>query len=201
MSRKTRTDSKLDGLPPNQKEVLERWLFEENLGYKEALARLWQDFSVRSSRKALGVFYQRVQQERMLEKVVSRAATANAVVKKFDEHPADTYRAVLDVVGQIALGEAMKEEAEVSVEKLFDLTRLMIAAKKEETRQEVVALDREKFEDDASARMMQLLREKPEVLKQLAATVASPKLSESQKITAIRQRLFGVLPASQVSSA
>lgn len=185
MSRKTRTDSKLDGLPPHQKEVLERWLFEENLGYEEVLARLWRDFSVRSSRKAVGVFYQRVQQERMLQKVVSRAATANAVVKKFDEHPADTYRAVLDFVGGIALNEAMKEDKDLSVEKLFDLTRLMIAARKEETRKEVVGLDRARFQRETCGLFLKWAED------QRAKDIANGSDSNASKIERLGQLMFG----------
>lgn len=68
------------------------------------------------------------------------------------------------------------------------------------TREEALNLERERFYDDASKRFVALLREKPEQLKQMAATVANPRLSEAQKINAIRERLFGALPETPTTS-
>lgn len=62
------------------------------------------------------------------------------------------------------------------------------------TREDALQLEREKHEEDASRRFIVLLREKPELLKQMAATVANPRLSEAQKIQQIRERLFGSVP-------
>jgi hypothetical protein len=57
MSRKKRSDSKLDALPPHQKKMLRDWLVDENLSYEKARDRLSQDFNVETSVGALSQFY------------------------------------------------------------------------------------------------------------------------------------------------
>lgn len=59
MSRKPRSDSKLDALTPEQKEQLASWLTVENVSYDEAKARCAQHFSVFTSVAALQAFYSR----------------------------------------------------------------------------------------------------------------------------------------------
>lgn len=57
MSRKKRSDSKLDALPPHQKKMLRDWLVDENLSYEKARERLSQDFGVDTSVGSLSQFY------------------------------------------------------------------------------------------------------------------------------------------------
>lgn len=54
---KPRADSKLASLPENQREMLRRWLVDENLSYGAARERLREDFGVETSERALSVFY------------------------------------------------------------------------------------------------------------------------------------------------
>lgn len=56
-ARKPRSDAKLKSLPPHQREMLVRWLVEENVDYKTAKERLAQDFGVTTSVGALANFY------------------------------------------------------------------------------------------------------------------------------------------------
>ena len=57
--RKPRSDSVLDGLPPERREQLVRWLVDENLKYPEAVTRVWEKFGVKTSVNALQRFYAR----------------------------------------------------------------------------------------------------------------------------------------------
>jgi hypothetical protein len=186
MSRKTRADSILDNLPANQQEAVERWLFEENLSYKDAAKRLHEDFNVRCSVSSLSEWYQRRAQQRMLDRIAASANTANAVITKFEENPADTYRAVLNMVGQLAFEQSLKEEKSVDVETLFNLTKLLIANRKEEVRAEALGLMRDKFQFDAAKACLEHLAE----LRQIASTRAP----QTDKISQVRQLLFGVIP-------
>jgi hypothetical protein len=52
--------SKLNSLPPAQREQLIRWLCVEEISYKCALLRLKKEFGVSSSTGALSKFWQRV---------------------------------------------------------------------------------------------------------------------------------------------
>jgi len=57
MPAKPRSDAKLKSLPPHQREMLVRWLAEENVSYVNAKKRLEEDFGVATSIGALSNFY------------------------------------------------------------------------------------------------------------------------------------------------
>jgi hypothetical protein len=57
MPNKPRSDSTLDSLNSEQKQLLREWLVDENVSYKDAKDRLWQDFHIRTSVSALSKFY------------------------------------------------------------------------------------------------------------------------------------------------
>ncbi|HEY0966942.1 MAG TPA: hypothetical protein VGD88_06105 [Opitutaceae bacterium] len=57
MSKKPRSDSKLDSLLPEQREQLIAWLVDENLPYDQAVVRLRKEFGVETSIAALSRFY------------------------------------------------------------------------------------------------------------------------------------------------
>lgn len=59
MSKKPRSDSKLDALTREQKEQLASWLTVENLSYAKARARLLKEHGVATSPAALVSFYSR----------------------------------------------------------------------------------------------------------------------------------------------
>jgi hypothetical protein len=61
MKKKPRSDSKLDSLPPKQREELSRWLTEENVSYEEARKRVGARFGVLvSSDSTFSDFYHSV---------------------------------------------------------------------------------------------------------------------------------------------
>ena len=71
---KLRTDSVFSQLTPEQVETLEGWLFEENLGYKEALERVQKEFNVAGSLSGLRRFYRRLAMERSREDLAEMAS-------------------------------------------------------------------------------------------------------------------------------
>jgi hypothetical protein len=71
---KLRTDAVFSQLTPEQVETLEGWLFEENLGYKEALERVEKEFNVKGSLSGLRRFYRRLARERSREDLVEMAS-------------------------------------------------------------------------------------------------------------------------------
>lgn len=150
--RKPKANSVIDGLPANQKEALERWLFEENVSFADATDRLHQDFSVRSSESALRRWYQRRQQERLLDRIAASSSKANAVMERFAKNPANTYDALLGLIGQMAFEESLKTD-KASVETISDLTNLVLSyqggklkAAAEARKERELALKREKLE-------------------------------------------------------
>src|SRR5579863_3330204 len=61
---KMRCNSTWAGLTLEQRETLEGWLFEENLGYGEVLERVQREFGVTASKPGLSRYYQRLAAER-----------------------------------------------------------------------------------------------------------------------------------------
>jgi predicted component of type VI protein secretion system len=142
---KPQSTSKLDKLPQHQQDALERWLFEEKISYDQARSRLFNDFGVRvGSNSTLSSFYQRCSQRRMLDRIAAQAATTNEVVKRFEANPADTYRALIGLVGQIAFDKATQDQ--LDAETIYNFTKLMIADRKEGVREEALALEKQKVE-------------------------------------------------------
>ena len=75
--RKLRDDSTWNQLSAAQRETLESWLFDENLGYAETLARVRQEFDLEASVASLGRYYRRRARERQLLEMVQAKVTAS----------------------------------------------------------------------------------------------------------------------------
>jgi hypothetical protein len=123
--RKPKSNSVIDGLQPNQKEALERWLFDENVSFEEAAKRVYQDFGVRSSESALRRYWQRRAQQRSIDQIAMTAATVNQAEQEFAKNPAETSKVLLGLLQQIALRAALQgDKVLIDEEKIKTLTRL-----------------------------------------------------------------------------
>jgi len=178
---KPRSDSVLDAMPENQREALEEWLFEENLSYADAQKRLLADFGVRCSRSGLCAFYQRTAEKRLLANIQESARKANSVVQRFQENPSDNYKAVLNMVGQIAFEASLKENG-LDPELLFNFTKLVIAGKDRELKAQKLALDE---------RRVKLLEEKAAKAEAAEGTLKDTTLTPEEKQARIRE-IFGL---------
>jgi hypothetical protein len=67
MNAKLRSDSVFTQLTSEQIELLEDWLFEEKLGYKEVIEKLEKELGVKTSQTALGRYFRRLAGERTQE--------------------------------------------------------------------------------------------------------------------------------------
>jgi hypothetical protein len=150
---KRKDTSIIGALPRNQREAVERWLFEENLSYADCCKRLWEDFAVKVSQNSLSRFYAHRQQERLLENIGQSASKANAVMDRFAKNPANTYDALLGLIGQFAFNEMMKGDKDVSLDTVSELTNLVLSyqggrlkAKAEERKERELQLKKEKLE-------------------------------------------------------
>jgi hypothetical protein len=185
---KPKANSILDALPPNQRETLVRWLFEENLGYAAAAQRLWQDFSVRCSPTAVANFYQRQAGQQMLDRIAASRSNANLVVEKLMQNPADTMAAMLGMIGQIAFDKAFQSGKDLDVETIAEFAKLALLGRKQEMDAASLQLQRDKFQFDAAKAALAQL---PALRK-----IASDKsLDETGKLEQVRLKLFGVLPS------
>ena len=117
--------SKLGNLPANQQAALEQWLFDDSpaLEYEQARERLWQDFSVRTSLRALCEWRQKRAQERSLAKIAASSQASRAVVQKFSENPSHAFNALMEMIGQAAFEIQMDGKA-LSLDTLKDLAEV-----------------------------------------------------------------------------
>lgn len=184
---KAKSNSIIDGLPQNQRDQVETWLFEENLSYKDASARMLADFNIRCAPSSLSEWYQRRAQQRMLDRIAASRDTANLVVKKFSENPADMYQVLLGMAGQIAFDKAFEEKEGLDAETIFNFTKLVMHGKKQAMEAEDLKLRRDKFQFDATKAALAQLP----ALRKIAS---DNSLNENDKLTQARQLLFGVTP-------
>lgn len=168
----------IEGLPRNQREALEGWLFEENLSYDVALERLHLDFGVRSSRSALERFYRRTAQRRLLERIARNASEANEIEAEFTKNPAPVPQAVVKLVTQLAFEEITAGRA-MDKEFIVKLTKLAVDS----------GLKAKKLELDQ--RRIELLEAKAKQADEASKALGDSKMTEEEKQQRLRQ-IFGM---------
>jgi hypothetical protein len=197
--RKTRSDSVLDGLPENQRALIERWLCEDNLGLDAVKQKCHDDLNLKVSRSALSEFFQRCSRRRMLDRIAESSAAAKSVTEQFRSNPDSSFEALLGLIGQAAFEKKMNGE-DLDLGTLKDLTEIMAIGLKVKTdtkkiaqKDEQLALQRQKLEMDVSKLAM---REAASI-----KTISSAsKLTQSEKLDAIRKKLFGQLPKTDFNT-
>ena len=138
---KMRSDSNWNELTPEQREALEHWLFEENLGYANVVERAKKEWGLDSSVSSVGRYYRRRRAERTVESLDEAAESAEAI--EATAAKADKLRsAALKVLAQRFLEEAM-EGGDGKV--LARLGRVLLHHEEREIQRERLALAREKF--------------------------------------------------------
>jgi hypothetical protein len=141
---KLRSDSAWSKLTAEQRKTLEGWLFEENIGYKEALERAQKEFGLASSLTSLADFYQRLAEERMQSELLGIKSMAGKIVKSGvdqDELGATAMMLVAKRMLQLAVASPGK------VKELASLGRLLVANEAQEIKRRWLELEEEKMED------------------------------------------------------
>src|SRR6266478_5062744 len=132
MSTKMRKDSTWSRLTSAQRAKLEKWLFEESLGYAEAVARADKAFGVKGTVASMGRYYRRRAQERqpaeLLEAQIAAAEVNDSPVKV-----ENLRRAGMKLIGHLALKQAIERPGEL--EPLVRLTKLLLASEGNGVRQ------------------------------------------------------------------
>jgi len=174
----------LAGLPQAQRELIKRWLYEENRSYKWVIARAKKDFQVSLSDKSLTRFYRKTAQDHTTQEIAQSAQRANEVVRLFTENPSDTYQALLKVGGQMAFDRALGSEDPKDLDVVRDFIRVLTSARHEDINAKKFLLDREKWEFDVARSCAQHIVD-------LQAIMADNSKDEDARLLAIQRRLFG----------
>lgn len=182
--RKTNSNAVWNGLSAEQRGILERWLFEENLGYEKALERARAEFGYAGSRTGLQRFYQRTAELRMMRETASDAdgadeeearrsamrALAKLFLKQVTENPDDFKEWA--VLGKLVLNSEANG------------LRRTLDGEKNDIWRTGVALAREKFEFDAAEAALEQLENRDDL-------DAEELAREKARVLAIRTRLYG----------
>jgi len=177
---KLRADSTWNGLTPEQREKLDEWLFEEEVGYREVRERAQKEWGIESSISSVGRYYRRGRNARMLEEMAETQQAAKAL-NGTGLNMKTLRSSALKVIGKRLFEKAIDG---CDVKALAVLGRLMSEGEKREIQRARLALARERFEFSAAEAA---LAELPHVEEMTEEEVRL----ENARIEAIKRRLFG----------
>ncbi len=177
--KKPRSNSKLDQLPPNQREMLIRWLTEENVSYDDAKKRLKEDFNVSTSLGALSRFYAT---KCFLMRAGEARAFAELVTQQAKEGGGDFDEATLALVKQRAFERAVAKDGDI--DELATLAGIIGESAK---------LDIKRRALDQTDRRIALLERAEKERDAAKATTENPTLTDAEKMARYRE-IFGMTP-------
>ncbi len=141
---KLRADSAWCKLTAEQRETLEGWFFEENIGYREALERAQKVFGVTASVRSLSEYYQRLAEERTQKELLDVKGLAGKIEKagaNWEDLGATAMTLVAKRMLQLAVASPGK------VREMASLGRLLVSNEAIEIKRRWVELEEEKRED------------------------------------------------------
>lgn len=137
---KPRADSKLASLPENQREMLRRWLVDENLSYAAARARLREDFGVETSERALSRFYAT---ECFSDRFREAGEFADRVAESLRESPDKFDEATIALLKQKAFERAVAKDG--NLKELQILANILGDTARLKLKRDELTLNLEKF--------------------------------------------------------
>ena len=183
--RKLRDDSTWNRLTPEQRETLESWLFDENLGYAKTLERVQQEFGVEATMASVGRYYRRRARERQVEELVA-AQTAASELNELPVSTDNLRAAAVKLVGKAVLKLASEKPTEL--EQLGSLTRLLLESEDNDIRRSRLKLAERYFDYEAAAAAS---KEWPRLRAYLAVIGDNTSLSHDEKIERVHAILYG----------
>ncbi len=183
--RKMREDSTWNRLTPEQRETLEGWLFEENLGYAKTLERVRQEFGVEATMASLGRFYRRRARERQEEELLE-AQEAAFDLKDLPVSVPVLREAVVKLLHKTVLKLAIEQPGEV--EQLVSVAKLLLASDDIEIRRSKLKLAERYFDYEATAASQKDL---PQLRAYMEAISDNTSLSNDEKLERVHAVLYG----------
>ena len=179
-----RKDSTWNRLTSKQRAKLEKWLFEGNLGYAEAVARAHKEFGVEGTVASMGRYYRRRAQERQPAELLE-AQMAAAEVNDSPLKVESLRRAGMKLIGHLALKQAIERPGEL--EPLVRLTKLLLASEGNGVRQGRLELAERYFYREATAAAR---KEFAQLGAYLAGILDDASLDAQGKIEKVKQMLY-----------
>ncbi|MDB6067032.1 MAG: hypothetical protein JWR26_3240 [Pedosphaera sp.] len=190
MKTKPNSSSILHGLPPEQRERVNLWLFEENVSYEEVADRCRKIMEVKVSRSSVQRYYERECIVRRLEGPACGVGELKKMAASLGKHTEEEYSIAVGIARQVAAAEALKPEHHANIGKLNEMLRMMVAVRKEDNERKRVELHRRKvalaekrFQFNAAIECFEHERDMKEIM--------AKKVEDGEKVMEIRERLFG----------
>jgi hypothetical protein len=183
--RKMRDDSTWNQLTSEQRETLESWLFDENLGYAKTLERVQKEFGMETTIASVGRFYRRRARERQVEELVEAQAAASEL-NDLPVSVASLREAAVKLVGKAVLKLATEKPEEL--EQLVSFTKLLLESEDNDLRRARLKLAEQYFHFEATAAS---LDELPKIRAYLDVIGDDPSLSHDEKIKRVQMIMFG----------
>jgi len=179
-----RKDSTWNRLTSKQRAKLEKWLFEGNLGYAEAVARAHKEFGVEGTVASMGRYYRRRAQERQPAELLE-AQMAAAEVNDSPLKVESLRRAGMKLIGHLALKQAIERPGEL--EPLVRLTKLLLGCERNGVLQGKLKLAKRYFYREATEAAR---KEFAQLGAYLAGILEDASLDAQAKIEKVKQMLF-----------
>lgn len=183
--RKLRDDSTWNQLTPEQRETLEAWLFDENLGYAKTLERVQKEFGLEATMASLGRYYRRRARERQVEELVEAQAAASAL-NELPVSVANLRDAAVKLVGKAVLKLAGERPEDLA--QLVSFTKLLLASEDNDLRRSRLKLAEKYFDYEATAAS---LKELPRLRAYMDVIGDDASLSHDEKMKRVHAILFG----------
>ncbi len=180
-----RDDSTWNRLTPEQRETLESWLFDENLGYEKTLERVQMEFGMEATMASLGRFYRRRARERQVVELVEAQAAASEL-NDLPVSVACLREAAVKLVGKSVLKLAGEKPEEL--EQLVSFTKLLLESEDNDLRRSRLKLAEKYFDYEATAAS---IKELPHLRAYLDVIADDASLNHDEKIERVRTILFG----------
>ncbi|MDB6064145.1 MAG: hypothetical protein JWR26_353 [Pedosphaera sp.] len=198
MRTKPRSNSIVHGLPPEQRERVDYWLFEENVSYSEVADRCRKILDVKVSRAAVHRYYERECVARRLEGAACPGRERKKLAASLGKRTEEDYSIAVGIASQAAADEALKPEDHGDVKKFNDAMRVMVAVRQEENERKRIALQAERtaqhgrkvallekrFQFSASVECLKHAREMEIIMKK-------KEWDDGDRVMEIRERFFG----------
>jgi hypothetical protein len=164
---------------------LEEWLFEERLGYADALAKAEKEFGLQASLASMGRYYRRRAGERQVTELVVAQVTANEL-NDLPVSAASLRTAAVKLVGKAVLKLAGEQPEEV--EQLASLTKLLLESEDNDIRRSRLKLAERYFDYEATAAAN---KEWPHLRAYLKVVGGDTSLNHDEKMKRVQAILFG----------
>ena len=190
MTMKPYSNSIVHGLPAEQRERVDLWLFEENVSFAEVAHRCQQLMNVKLSSSSVQRYYRRACVQRRLEGAAEPEGERKKLAATLENHAEKEFSIAVGMASQLAADEAIKPENHADIKRLNEVMRMTIAARREvnernrvELHRRKVALAEKRFQFNAAIECFEHERDMKEIM--------AKKVEDGAKVMEIRERLFG----------